>query len=164
MFASKLAALLLASTLLLSAGAAETRSLLRSSSDGAGESGASGSGSEAEGPKLASDFFKPDVIKRGTLQAELAGNPSGEIEKGVTAEGKDKGDIEAGTTGASGAGGAAKAAPGSSGASGKSSGSSSDCSGSGSNSEHVTIVKEVDTKSGFETPEDALLKSQKKHV
>lgn len=163
MFASKLAALLLASTLLLSAGAAETRSL-RSSSDGAGESGASGSGSEAEGPKLASDFFKPDVIKRGTLQAELAGNPSGEIEKGVTAEGKDKGDIEAGTTGASGAGGAAKAAAGSSGASGKSSGSSSDCSGSGSNSEHVTIVKEVDTKSGFETPEDALLKSQKKHV
>lgn len=154
----------------LCATATATQSLRssRTGSDGAGESGTGSSGASGEsgeGPKLPSDYFKPDLIKRGTLQQELANNPVGEIEKGVVADGKDKGDIENGSSGAAaGASGAgAKGAKGASGASGQ---SKDDCSGAGGpeNSKHITIVKEVDTKSGFGTPEDALLNSPKKNV
>eukprot|EP00947_MAST-08B_sp_MAST-8B-sp1_P004236 g4236.t1 len=160
---------LLCLSLLLAPTCFGAQSFLRSD-DAAGSSGATGE----DDAKTASDYFKPDLVKRNTLASHVAQNPEGEIESGVTAKTEDPKKAKIGRlpgdSGASGAGPEEDSKPAAAAAGGPSGASSDnkDCGSSGAsgsgNSAHIAIVKSVDTSGGFATPEDALLRSQKKEV
>ena len=137
-------------------------------SEEGGESGDTGT-SHDEDPKSASEYFKPDLVKRGTLKQHTEQNPSGQVEKGVTPHLKDPKEATIGhvspqksSEGKQGEMSGSSSSSGPLGASG-SSGPLGASKPSTDHSAHITMVASVDTKGQtFGTPEEALLNSPKK--